>query len=250
MSNPQNYDAYNVPKMLFLVFDVEKYLDNADTSKKHTITKMFFYTNRNYISSKLARPYALKFVLTDGTEQTWNVQNMFDNLNHIPFYMLRCNLKHNYTLIDIADKIYPFDDKPVAIEKFASFENDAHNFDLSLGQVGMSKEATELLSNVLSSYEIDHTITTETITIGKTISIPLNGVFTVIPGDVIAPRVQKFDGIDSIGTYKVRNGMITKTPDTEHIALIVCCYKCKKYFVYDWCGTAQQCPHCAALCSI
>ena len=247
-------NVYN--RMAVLSYDIENELDRIDPEHQHVIKKLFYYFNKSTIDGKFAKPYLIKFFLTEPQDEEimWGVNDIFKHFQRMPKYQLQANILCDYNYIDIFNKQFPIKNKET-IAKFSSYEDEAYDFEVNLGSVIVSQDVKEHICQILTDHEIfyqfdndDEPAYIEVYSPHESkyiIKISLNGKIDKRNPYEIAPNIVEYKPYISLGKFNTFNGKPTAIPNEDNLAIIAKCPHCQKYMIYNWWAiNGTKCPYC------
>lgn len=261
MSNNIKYITYS--KILILSFDIENLF-----GPNWCIEKILFSFNKSTIEGNRVKPCLIKFKINEveggsiikSEEYEWTIENIYNELNFIPLYIIPRYPSSNYGAFDINDNLYSITNK-ASIEKLKNYEDDAYKFEITNGMISINEELVEQLLKILNENEIGYEVEKPDGENYKSIIIysiyqdcePMYKITVSLDGRVrnnlgycITPELIKFSNYQSIGKFKVFNNHTVNMPNDEHLALITKCPCCEANIICDWLNfKGTECPYCA-----
>ena len=291
MTNKYKCVTYN--KMLIFSMDIENVF-----GKNWIIEKLYFHFNKNSIEGKYVKPYVIKFTINkienedklnedirnniiQTEECKWSLEDIYNKLNFIPLYLIKCYPKSTYGIIDINDKMYTIFNTDL-ISQLLQYEDISYEFEVKHGSIIINELIVAELEKILNENNIEFEIITnkhkdnqcvgpfgpearsavedEENIIKKYISvygvyddcepsykinISLDGKTYDSTGYCISPEPINFKPYVSIGKFKSFSGKSVGIPNDEHLALITKCKLCDANIICDWLNlNGTRCPYC------
>ena len=233
------------------------------------IEKLYFHFNKNSIEGKYVKPYVIKFIINEKDENNkvinreehkWSLGDIYENLDVIPLYVMRCFPKTIYGVIDINDKVFPISSDSEALSQLLPYEDLSYEFEVKHGSIVIDEVITSELEKILKENNIEYSIVTSTDSTPKYISvygnyedsepsykinISLDGKCYNETGFCVSPEPVDYTPYKSLGKFKFFSGKIVDVPNDEHLALITKCPECEATVICDWlCLKGTRCPYC------
>lgn len=237
--------VYN--KILLLAIDLENAVSDM------IIDKLFVYFNIVYQENDCTVPFLVKCIFHTNTSQEqdaliMNLEKLYSYLHYVPSIYVDTKLSSQYSYVDINNNVAPITE-PVAIEHCKKYEHDYEEFFMMHSLTNIDEQladVTKVLALNRIPYEVSQNNAT-VITIFKEsyypIDIVLSNISTVISPNIIIPKVSKFSGISSLGTFVRHSNRTITHAKQDHLALIIKCKQCAKNIVIDWIFN-NVCPYC------
>lgn len=269
--------VYN--KLLLFSMDVENVFGS-----NWVIEKLYFHFNKNSIEGKYVKPYVIKFTINEiekneddrntiiqTKEYKWSLEDIYNKLNFIPLYLIKCYPKSTYGIIDINDKMYTINNTN-SISQLLPYEDISYEFEVKNGSIIINELVITKLERILNDNNIKFEVITnkhkdnpnadkeEQNVIKKYISvygvyddcepsykinISLDGKTYDNTGFCISPEPIDFKPYISIGKFRLFSGKSVGIPNDEHLALITKCKLCDANIICDWLNlNGTRCPYC------
>ena len=273
------YKCVTYNKLLLFSMDIENVFGSD-----WVIEKLYFHFNKNSIEGKYVKPYVIKFTINkiekneddrnaiiQTEECKWSLEDIYNKLNFIPLYLIKCYPKSTYGIIDINDKMYTIFNTDL-ISQLLPYEDISYEFEVKNGSIIINELIITELERILNENNIEFEVVTnkhkdnpnideeEQNVIKKYISvygvyddcepsykinISLDGKTYDNTGFCIYPEPIDFKPYMSIGKFRLFSGKSVGIPNDEHLALITKCKLCDANIICDWLNlNGTCCPYC------